>query len=116
MHGSCFSGDCSQSLLDLGVVMKELLSKPFYKFGVWRTGAATATGGLSIGRRWTIPFSTLTGSRSALIANHASPCCSCGSSAELGNDLDPPHDVLIEFLQVFGRFNVRLPIPATPMW
>jgi len=34
MHGSCFSGDCSQSLLDLGVVMKELLSKPFYKFGV----------------------------------------------------------------------------------
>jgi hypothetical protein len=33
MHGSSFCGDCSQSLLDLGVVMKELLSKPFYKFG-----------------------------------------------------------------------------------
>jgi flavorubredoxin len=33
MHGSCFCGDCSQSLLDLGVIMKELLSKPFYKFG-----------------------------------------------------------------------------------
>ena len=33
MHGSCFSGDCSQSLLDLGVVMKELLSQPSYKFG-----------------------------------------------------------------------------------
>jgi hypothetical protein len=33
MHGSCFSGDCSQALLDLGMVMKELLSKPFYNFG-----------------------------------------------------------------------------------
>jgi hypothetical protein len=33
MHGSCFSGDCSQSLLDLGVVMKALLSQPSYKFG-----------------------------------------------------------------------------------
>jgi flavorubredoxin len=33
MHGSSFSGDCSQSLLDLAVVMREELDKPFYRFG-----------------------------------------------------------------------------------
>jgi flavorubredoxin len=33
MHGSSFCGDCSQSLLDLGSVMKEVLNKPTFQFG-----------------------------------------------------------------------------------
>jgi flavorubredoxin len=33
MHGSSFSGDCSQSLLELAAVMKEVLNKPTFKFG-----------------------------------------------------------------------------------
>src|SRR5215467_49765 len=34
MHGSSFNGNCSQSLLDLAEVMKEVLDKPSYKFGM----------------------------------------------------------------------------------
>jgi hypothetical protein len=33
MHGSSFHGNCSQSLLDLAEVMKEVLDKPSYQFG-----------------------------------------------------------------------------------
>ena len=33
MHGSSFTGDCSQALLDLASVMKEVLNRPSYKFG-----------------------------------------------------------------------------------
>lgn len=34
MHGSSFSGDCRKSLLELATVMKEVLDKPSYQFGV----------------------------------------------------------------------------------
>lgn len=33
MHGSSYSGDCRQSLLELKTVMKEVLDKPSYEFG-----------------------------------------------------------------------------------
>ena len=32
MHGSSYSGDCRQSLLDLKTVMKDVLDKPSYEF------------------------------------------------------------------------------------
>jgi hypothetical protein len=32
MHGSSFTGDCRQALLDLSSVMKEVLDKPSYAF------------------------------------------------------------------------------------
>lgn len=34
MHGSSYSGNCRQSLLELATVMKEVLDKPSYQFGV----------------------------------------------------------------------------------
>jgi flavorubredoxin len=33
MHGSSFCGDCSQALLELAAVMKEVLNKPTFQFG-----------------------------------------------------------------------------------
>jgi len=33
MHGSSFSGDCGNALIDLAAVMKDVLDKPSYKFG-----------------------------------------------------------------------------------
>jgi hypothetical protein len=32
MHGSSFSGNCNQALLDLATVMKEVLDQPSYTF------------------------------------------------------------------------------------
>lgn len=34
MHGSSFHGDCRQALLDLSGIMKEVLQKPSFEFGV----------------------------------------------------------------------------------
>ena len=37
MHGSSFSGNCNQGLLDLAIVMKEVLDKPSYTFPTEKT-------------------------------------------------------------------------------
>jgi hypothetical protein len=34
MHGSSFEGDCRQALLDLSGIMKDVLDKPTFEFGV----------------------------------------------------------------------------------
>ena len=34
MHGSSFSGNCRKELLDLAIVMKDVLDKPSYQFGL----------------------------------------------------------------------------------
>jgi flavorubredoxin len=34
MHGSSFSGNCAEAIRDLAVVMKDVLDKPSYQFGI----------------------------------------------------------------------------------